>query len=181
LGNVHLVTMSSALGGPSSPDELLWAIAASSSPLTLPSDRQRAFTVIEGFKQGSSNDGAMAVCLQWLVQGDPIHFSSSSSLSSIGQGSQDTVNITVPVKLLACEVITKFLKQSYSTIGEVDRLQLRQAVLTACQQVVLASKRGATVMALSQAESTLSPSEARILARTLAAVLQGLVIRGESK
>ena len=154
--------MNTAAAASSSSDQLLWAIAASSSPLTLPSERQQAFTIIEAFKQGSSHDGtAMSICLSWLVQRDAFVYNAST-------------NITVPVKLLACEVITKFLKQSYSSIGEADRLQLRQAVLTACQQVVVAAKSSDTTT-----PQAVSPVEARILARTLAAVLQGLVIRGQ--
>ncbi|GKY93691.1 hypothetical protein MPSEU_000336300 [Mayamaea pseudoterrestris] len=148
----------------SSADQLLWAIAASSSPLTLPSERQQAFNVIESFKQGN-NEGAMAVCLQWLVQSEVIVYQHSSLNAAAA------MNVTVPVKLLACEVITKFLKQSYASIGEVDRLQLRQAVLTSCQQVVVAAS------GMNGAPPFLSPAEARILARTLAAVLQGLVVR----
>jgi hypothetical protein len=156
-------------------EQLLWAIAASSSPLTLPSERQQAFTIIEAFKQ-SSNEGAMAVCLQWLVQNEAIYFSSSSMTgAAAGNINNNPMNITVPVKLLACDVITKFLKQSYATIGEVDRLQLRKAVLTSCQQVIMAAVSGGG----NSTQQSLSLGEARILSRTLAAVLQGLVIRGE--
>jgi hypothetical protein len=140
-------------------NELFRAIAISTSGGFTSADRQRAFQLIQEF-QVQLNVG---LCLQWLVQCDQIIYRCTASDSN--KNNDSMMDITVAAKLLACDVLSQFLVKSYASIEEADRLQLRNAVIQACQVVVKSAH--------------LTSAEARILARKLAGLLEGLIVRGE--
>lgn len=132
---------------------VLWAIAASSLPLFSASDRQRSFQILEEFKK---YDGRIQLCLNWL--------------HCERQMFQEH-DITLATKLLALEVVTNFLsKGSYSSLSEADRLTLRQAVLKAARMVAVVSPHAPNVTIEEYLRT-------KILAKKVAAVLEGLVVR----
>lgn len=128
-------------------DMILRAIVVSSStswsgqPIT-GSDRQTAFSVLADF---SKFPGRVPLCLKWLQQP-----------SLVVQGNEATVS----AKLYACEIVTDFIKQQYSKFSEQERLQLRQAALTAARL-----------------EGTKLRTESSILSNKLASLLAALMVR----
>ena len=126
---------------------LLRAIAVSSLPLPsfTAADRQQAFAILENLK--SYND-RIPLCIGWL-----------HSDRHVFEGN----DITVATKLLALEILSSFLFKGYSSLGEVDRVSFREAILKASRLLC----------------SNLEPpsAETRILSRKFATILEGLVIR----
>jgi Exportin 1-like protein len=129
---------------------ILRAIAISSSatwsgrPITT-NDRQAAFAVLEDF---SKYPGRIPLCLKWLQTEDkPANLDNND-------------DATLSPKLYACEVLAVFIKQQYTKLSEVERVQLRQAALTAAQ-----------------IEAQKSRTDSSILSNKLASLLAALVVR----
>ena len=139
-------------------ESILRAIAVSSMhlPTFSAQDRQSAFAIIEEFK---SYDGRIALCISWLQQEHDHYYMEH--------------NVTTATKLLALETIAAFLQKNYSSISEPDRLALRQGVLKAAQ--LLAGQTPATITEGGGGSGTMTGL--RLLAKKLAAVLEGMVIR----
>jgi hypothetical protein len=136
---------------------LLQAIAMSSSSslgaISL-QDRETAFRILENFK---IYDGRLPVCLAWLQQERIVALNQQSN----GSNSQEGLEIIVPTKLFALEILNGVMEKSYVKLSDNERLALRQAVMQAARQ--------------------LAPSpvtdEARILGKKLALLLAGLAVR----
>ena len=139
--------------------QLLRAIAISS--LHLPSftaqDRQQAYVILEDFKK---YDGRIPICIGWL-----------HSLTHVYNQEHD---ITIATKLLALEIFSAFLVKGYSALNESDRLAFRQAVLKASQMAVSSASSASS---LSSSFLSFTAGGTRILARKLAAILEGIMIR----
>lgn len=139
---------------------LLRAIAISS--LQLPgysssTDRQAAYTILEELK---SFAGRIPLCLAWLQEPQHIycHYYHDQQQQ---QQQQQQYDITTATKLLALELLDNFLVTGYAKCSETERVTFRAAVLTAARM-----------------PSTMSvTAERRILARKLAVVLKGLILR----
>lgn len=158
-------------------DAILRAIAVSSLPSldATPSttgtsttiDRSAAFAILEDFKR---YDQRVPVVLNWL-----------SSQSVYYQ----THDITVATKLLSLEIVSTFLQRDYATLTEPDRLSLRHAILQACRVVAWASipQNSSSSSSSSLPNGSLSdltpatPQQQRVLAKKLATILEGLVVR----
>ncbi|KAL7566569.1 hypothetical protein ACA910_000637 [Epithemia clementina (nom. ined.)] len=94
-------------------------------------------------------NGRISLALQWLLSERHVY---------------EGHDITTQTKLLALDLIAGFLQKGYNNLNnENDRLQLRDSILKAAR------------MASSGNES--NSNEARVLAKKLAAILQGLVVR----
>ena len=135
---------------------LLQAIAMSSSSsygVISSQDRETAFRILENFKV---YDGRLPVCISWLQQERLVILN-----QQVNGTNPDGLEITVPTKLFALEILYGVMEKSYIKLGEGERLALRQALLQAARQL---------------APSHVS-DEARILGKKLALLLAGLAVR----
>jgi hypothetical protein len=135
---------------------LLQAIAmSSSSSLGVISfeDRQTAFRILENFK---IYEGRLPVCIAWLQQERLVVINQQTNNSN-----QEVLEVTVPTKLFALEILYGVMEKSYSKLSDNERLALRQAVLHAARQLA----------------SSHATDEARILGKKLAVLLAGLAVR----
>jgi hypothetical protein len=162
-------------------NDVLRAIAVSTSAGASPVDRQGAFVVLERFKQQlssghqqhdapsilSDGNSSVSISIQWLHAERVVYNTTTHTTNS---NSNQEMDITVATKLLACDVVSQFLTHSYATMREEDRVPFRQAIIKACQMVV----------SMATNKQKQRAAEARILARTLAALVEGLVVRGEN-
>lgn len=117
-------------------------------------DRETAFRILEDFKM---YDGRLPVCIAWLQQERVVVRNQQPN----GSNSQDGLEITVPTKLFALEIINGVMEKSYAKLNDNERLALRQAVLQAARQ-------------LAPLPVT---DEARIMGKKLALLLAGLAVR----
>lgn len=93
------------------------AVSTYTSPIISSQDRQRAFQVLEEFKNYSER---ISVCIVWLHQERHIW---------------EGVDITIATKLYVLSIMQTFLQKGYASLQESDRLALRHAVLTAARQL----------------------------------------------
>jgi hypothetical protein len=124
---------------------LLRAIALSSLHLAsyAQKDRLQAYEILETFKRF---EGRLPIILGWLHSTS--HFYNQH-------------DITVATKLLALEILSAFLDKGYEKISELDRVELRRAVLKSAHLL---------------STNTL-PEGSRILSKKLAFILENLVVR----
>ena len=135
---------------------LLGAIAISSGAAGFanitPQQRSEAFTNLEQFK---SYPGRVAACVE-MIGCNALQLSTGAYA-----GISQPVDVTVPGKLYALGVIQEFLKTGYNGLNESDRVQLRSSIVLAARQLA----------------TTPSPTETRILAVKIAALLADLALR----
>ena len=144
---------------------ILQAIAVSA--LHIPgADRQSAFQVLQDLKK---YEHRVALCLQWLHTDTAIVVKLAARNDSSDPPQQ--YDISMPTKLLALEILDNFLVTGYAQCTEAERLALRQAVLQASHLLAQSTTSN------SAATTTTTSTEARILARKLATLLEGLVLR----
>jgi hypothetical protein len=118
------------------------AISSGFVPITNEQERAIAFQALRDFNQ---YDGKISTCIAWLHQG------------YVALGG---VDVTLPVKLFSLTSIEEFLQtSSYVTLSELERLQLRHAILTSARQACS------------------SEMENRALGNKLASLLAALMIR----
>jgi hypothetical protein len=151
-------------------EAILRAIAVSS--LHLPQftqhHRHQAFQILEEFKKFP---GRVPFSIELLLQEHKHIYSEGGGgkdAATVGGGRHD---ITLSTKLLALEILDNFLVTGYSKCSEHDRIVLRQAVLQAARTLTAASSSAAA------ANTDGEFSAARILARKLAVILKGIVLR----
>ena len=133
---------------------ILRAIAVSSiwSPSFTQVDRQAAFGVLNELKR---YEGRIPLALQWLLTERHVY---------------EGHDISTQTKLLALDLIAAFLrdkKEGYNNLNENDRLQLRDSVLKAARMAV----------SMSPDDNSGDGGGGRVLAKKLASILQGIVIR----
>jgi Exportin-5 family/Exportin 1-like protein len=121
-------------------------------------EHQESYRVLEEFKTLVSLNiqrQPVELCLSWIQQVDPIVY-------------QQKYNITTATKLLALEVLDLFFSspQGYAKCSDEERLQIRISILN-----------GAQVLSSTSNQFQISTSEIRILARKVAVVLKGLILR----
>ena len=177
---------------------ILQAIAVSS--LHIPgADRPTAFAVLQYLKTYAHR---VALCLEWLHTETPIVVTVLANGSFLDHGNhtqqqqqqhhQQQYDISMATKLLALEILDQFLVTGYAQCTEEERLALRQAVLQASHMLTTNhsnsndnnndnsndnsnsndnNNRARTIT------TTTTTTEARILARKLAKLLEGLVLR----
>lgn len=151
-------------------------------------DRQAAYRVLQELK---AYDGRIALCISWLQQVEPIVFYETDPHH---QQQQQPYDITTPTKLLALDVLDAFLCDGhYAKCNEAERLALREAVLRSARILATTSannptnSEGNTYTNSSTSSNSSSSSsvaadavwrtQTRILARKLAVVLKGLILR----
>jgi hypothetical protein len=141
---------------------VLQAIAASSSSkfgVLSPQDRETAFRILEQFKV---YERRLPVCLTWIQQDQIIvNVPVLSQQSNNANNDRNLMEITVPTKLFALEIIHGTMDKSYGSLNDGERLALRHAVLLAARQ-------------LAPLHTT---DEARILGNKIALILARLSVR----
>ena len=114
-------------------------------------DRQQAFRVLRDFK---AFPGRIPLCLKWI-----------NTTSNSINGANVTKDEEVATKLFACEQIQEFCKAKYIQLPEQERLQVRNAILTASRTLATSST---TVVA---------DTSSRILSNKFASLLAAIVVR----
>jgi len=151
-------------------DQILHAIAVSSG-VAVGGDQRQAFAVLQRLQENRSQQQQQQVqlALQWLQTPVIVY--------------NNTYDVTTPTKLLALQLIQTFLETPglYVNLSQTDREALRHSLLQAAHVVVVWNEQEQQKTDSQTGNSSTSmpatSSNARILVKKIAAILEELVIR----